>query len=200
MSGIMPLLANELDAGEALLDTNRALDQFLSTVERKAFRIARIAVGNPDDALDIVQDAMMGLAQKYAARPSEEWKPLFYRILQSRILDFHRKQNTRNRWTALLDRFRSHDDEDGEDAINTLPDPVDENPMLKASGQDAIQELEQALQTLPARQQQAFLLRAWEGLSVEETANAMGCSAGSVKTHYSRATQTLKSLLEDHWP
>lgn len=193
-------METESIAWEASLDNKAALDQFLSGVERKAYRIASLATGNPDDALDIVQDAMIGLVRKYASRPQEEWKPLFYRILNSRIMDSHRRRKFRNSWMGLFERFRSDEEEEHVDPGNEAADPVSGDPADKLAGQDALQELEKALQQLPARQQQAFMLRAWEGLSVEEAAVAMGCTAGSVKTHYSRATHTLKSLLEDHWP
>lgn len=193
-------MASETIAWEASLDNKAALDRFLSGVERKAYRIASLATGNPDDALDIVQDAMIGLVRKYASRPQQEWKPLFYRILNSRIMDHHRRKKFRNSWMGLFERFRSREEENHVDPSNEAADPVSGDPAEKLAGQNTLQHLEEVLQQLPARQQQAFMLRAWEGLSVDETAIAMGVTAGSVKTHYSRATHTLKSLLEDHWP
>ena len=185
---------------ESTLDKAQALDRFLADVERKAFRIAEIAVGNREEALDIVQDSMLGLVQKYAGRPSEEWKPLFYRILHSRIHDWYRKNKVRSRWMSWL-TFRKQDDEDeGADPLEQFADPAAREPMQTVANEYSIEKLEHAIQQLPARQQQAFLLRCWEGLSVADTAIAMACTQGSVKTHYSRAINTLRIELKGHWP
>jgi RNA polymerase sigma-70 factor (ECF subfamily) len=161
-------------------------------VEKKAFHYARIATGNEQDALDIVQDAMIKLVQRYAGRDEQEWGPLFHRILQSRIRDWYRRSLVRNRLRVW---FGSDEDED--DPLENQPDPVGHSPLGQLESGRFGEELERALGRLPNRQQQAFLLRAWEGLSVEETAQAMGCSAGSVKTHYSRAVHTLREQVED---
>lgn len=170
------------------LDTYN-LEQFLKEVEKRAFRIAHIATSNVDDALDIVQDAMMVLASKYAQRDKDEWPPLFHRILQNKIRDFYRRQKVRN---VFQNWFSSDEDEFEEDPIQTIADDKVHDPIRKISGEEEIIKLEQALKTLPVRQQQTFLLRAWEGLDVKQTAEAMGISTGSVKTHYSRALQALK--------
>ncbi len=173
------------------LDTYK-LEQFLKQVEKRAYRMAYIATSNVDDALDIVQDAMMVLATKYAGRSEEEWPPLFYRILQNKIRDFYRRQKVRN----IFHNWFSSDDEDIiEDPIQTIADDKVHDPVRKISAEKEVLELEQALQTLPVRQQQTFLLRAWEGLDVKQTAQAMGITTGSVKTHYSRALQALKKEL-----
>jgi len=174
------------------------MDRFLAGVERRALRMAEFAVGNRDDALDLVQDAMIALVKKYGGRPEGEWGALFHRILQSRIRDFHRRSRVRNRLFAWL--THSGDEEDAGDPIADIADPVAAGPAETLAGRDAVARLETALKTLPARQQQAFLLRSWEGLDVAGTAFAMGCSEGSVKTHYSRAVSRLRELLEDHWP
>ena len=192
-------VVGETGSKENTLDKTQALDQFLAGIERKAFKIAEIAVGNREEALDIVQDSMLGLVQKYADRPSEEWTPLFYRILQSRIRDWYRKNKVRSRWMSWLS-FRKQDDNEQEDPVQSLADPVAREPMQTVANENAIEKLESAIQHLPARQQQAFMLRAWEGLSVADTAIAMACSQGSVKTHYSRAVNTLRKELEGHWP
>jgi len=192
-------VVGETGSKENTLDKTQALDQFLAGIERKAFKIAEIAVGNREEALDIVQDSMLGLVQKYADRPSEEWTPLFYRILQSRIRDWYRKNKVRSRWMSWLS-FRKQDDEEQEDPVQALADPVAREPMQTLANEISIEKLEVAIQQLPARQQQAFMLRAWEGLSVADTAIAMACSQGSVKTHYSRAVNTLRKELEGHWP
>lgn len=157
--------------------------------------MARLATGNTDDALEIVQDAMFKLVEKYATRPEPEWSPLFYKILQSRINDWHRR-------TRLRDRFRSWlgITDEGNDPIQELPDGKDGNPEHLLQSHRRIDKLEEAVHGLPVRQQQAFLLRTMEGLDVRETARAMGCSEGSVKTHYSRAVHTLREKLGEHWP
>lgn len=181
-------------------DAREKMDAFLALVERRAFRMARIATGNTDDALDIVQDAMFGLVRKYGHKPENHWKPLFYRILNSRINDWYRRTRVRNRWRQWFGGSVASDGDVDENPVEQLSDPAGDNPANQVEIDSASQALDVALQQLPKRQQQAFLLRAWEGLSVKETANAMGCSQGSIKTHYSRALKTLREQLEDHWP
>ncbi|MCW8917355.1 MAG: RNA polymerase sigma factor [Gammaproteobacteria bacterium] len=168
------------------------LERFLAGVERRAFRFARVATGNDDDALEIVQEAMLKLVQHYAQSDAAEWPALFHRILQSRIRDGYRRSAVRNRLRVW---FGGGDEED--DPLQNQPDHHGQGPLQQLQNERFGGALEQALRALPNRQQQAFLLRAWEGLSVEETARAMGCSAGSVKTHYSRAIQSLRQRLED---
>ncbi len=153
--------------------------------------MARIATGNEDDALEIVQEAMLTLAQRYAARSEEEWAPLFHRILQSRIRDWYRRSKVRNRFRVWFKR-----DEEDDDPLENHPAPIPDEPLQQLETEQFGEALEKALGELPNRQQQAFLLRAWEGMSVDETAAAMGVSAGSVKTHYSRAVHTLREKLE----
>ena len=159
-------------------------------------RIAEIATGNRDDALEIVQDAMLKLASRYAARPEREWAPLFQRILQSRITDFHRRSVVRRRWRVWL----ASGDEDGvrPDPIENQPGPASTEPDRQSDAERMTAALERALQALPLRQRQAFLLRVWEDLDVAETARAMGCSEGSVKTHLSRAMHALRAALGDY--
>lgn len=165
------------------------LEQFLKQVEKRAYRMAHIATSNVDDALDIVQDTMLVMASKYASRNKEEWPPLFHRILQNKIRDHYRRQKVRN----IFHSWFSFDEEGiEEDHIQTIADEKIHDPVRKISGEEAIANLESALATLPVRQQQTFLLRAWEGLDVKQTATAMGITTGSVKTHYSRALQALK--------
>lgn len=176
-------------------DQNVVLNRFLASVERRAFRMAQIATGNTDDALDIVQDAMMTLVRKYSAKPEAEWGALFQTILQSRIRDWYRRSSVRNRLRSWL----HHDDDDDMDPLDALPDQQGKNPEQRLHLDDATDALNTALHALPLRQQQAFLLRNWEGLDVAHTAQAMGCSEGSVKTHYSRAVHSLRATLEDHW-
>jgi len=178
------------------LNRRRAMDRFLSDVERRAYRIALISVRDADDALDIVQDAMIRLARSYAERSESEWKPLFYRILQNRIRDHHRHESVRRRVFSWI--TRRDDDRDG-DQIARAPDPAAVLPDRQAALDDAMTALERGIRKLPDRQQQAFLLRTIECLDVASTAKAMGCSDGSVKTHYSRAVRSLRATLGSHW-
>jgi RNA polymerase sigma-70 factor (ECF subfamily) len=158
--------------------------------------MAQFATGNRDEALDIVQDAMLALARHYGSRATDEWGPLFHRILQSRIRDWYRRRHTQNRWLAWLGK----DDDNDEDPLAALADPHARRPEEQLGQSRAGTARGAPLGALPRRQQQAFLLRTWEGLDVAATAAAMGCSQGSVKTHYSRAVHRLRELLEDHWP
>ena len=178
----------------------RTMDEFLASVERRAFRMAEFATRNAEEALDIVQDAMIRWVNNYSAKPEAEWQPLFIRILQNRIRDWHRRKNVRDRWNGLRNFWRGAAGEESEDPIQTLADPKGKHPGEQAALKDSTKALDAALKTLPGRQQQAFLLRAWEEMSVADTARAMQCSEGSVKTHYSRAVHSLRHLLEDHWP
>jgi len=175
----------------------QALERFLAAVERRAFRIARGAVRDGDDALDIVQDAMISLARSYGRRPAAEWKPLFYRILNNGIRDFMRRRKVRMRVMAWWPS-RSAADEDAYDPVTAAPDPAG-GPLQQLEGEQALASLEAGLAALPGRQREAFILRALEGLDVAETAVAMGCSEGSVKTHYFRAVHTLRDRLGEHW-
>ena len=171
----------------------RALNQFLAGVELKAFKIAQAALRHEDDALDAVQDAMLQLARAYSGRPAEEWKPLFYRILENRIRDMQRRRTVRGRVMAWFP-LRGDDDDEEIDPIAQAPS-LEPQPVRRLELDEAVGALEQALGRLPGRQRQAFLLRSLEGLDVAETARAMGCSEGSVKTHYFRAVQALRAQL-----
>jgi RNA polymerase sigma-70 factor (ECF subfamily) len=172
---------------------SRALNQFLAGVELKAFKIAQASLRHEDDALDAVQDAMLQLARAYSERPAEEWKPLFYRILENRIRDMQRRRTVRGRVISWLP-FRGDDDDDEMDPIAQAPSP-EPQPTKRLELDQAMTALEKALGELPPRQRQAFMLRTLEGLDVAETATAMGCSQGSVKTHYFRAVQALRAQL-----
>ena len=173
--------------------SSRALEQFLASVEKRAFKIAQLSLRNDDDALDAVQDAMMKLARSYASRDSAEWRPLFYRILANGIRDMQRRRTVRGRIMAWLPARDAEDDEDF-DPIAQAPSH-EPNPARRLELDQAIGALETAVAELPARQKQAFLLRNFEGLDTSETADAMGCSEGSVKTHYFRALETLRARL-----
>lgn len=173
----------------------RTLDQFLKSVERRALRMAELATGNRDEALDLVQDAMFGFARHYAGKPAADWAPLFYRVLDSRLNDWHRRRSVRSRWLAVWTR---NDDDDEHDEIAQAPDTNDPGPLLRLAGSEAAHALDAALGNLPLRQRQAFLLRVWEGFDVAATASTMRCSEGSVKTHLSRALAALRRALEDY--
>ena len=152
-------------------------------------------------ALDIVQDAMMKLVEKYSSRPPEEFPMLFQRILQNTTRDFWRRQKIRNVWTSLLSSF-SVAGEDGDETdpleVITSDSYNGEQPQAQLEQRQTMALIEEALQKLPARQREAFLMRYWEDMDVAETAAAMGCSQGSVKTHCSRAVHTLAKLLAEH--
>jgi RNA polymerase sigma-70 factor (ECF subfamily) len=174
-------------------DSARALETFLAGVERKAFRIAQIALRHEADALDAVQDAMMQLAHRYASRPPEEWKPLFYRILENRVRDMQRRRIVRQRVMAWMP-WQGEDEEEASDPMAQVPD-LGPQPAAQVESDEMMRALEKAVSELPGQQRQAFLLRNFEGLDVAETAVAMKCSPGSVKTHYFRAVRALRSKL-----
>ena len=185
--------------GDVALNQQSAMNGFLREVERRALRMAQMRTGNRDDALEIVQEAMLGLVKRYSNRPSPEWKPLFYRILQSRINDFHRRRAVRNRVMVFMPWNRDDSEQD--------PDPMDwasagerENPVQELQREAMVAAMMAAIGELPGRQQQAFMLRAWEGLSVRDTAVSMSCSEGSVKTHYARALRSLRDQLVEVRP
>jgi RNA polymerase sigma-70 factor, ECF subfamily len=176
-------------------DPKDSLNRFLADVERRAFKMARFASRNTDEAFDVVQEAMLQFLRRYTDRPHEEWKPLFYRVLQSRITDWHRRASVRKRFLAWLGR--TDGEEERTDPLESVADPANPNPSDHILLQEKRMALEKAIRRLPLRQQQAFLLRAWEGMAVAQAAFVMGCSEGSIKTHYSRAVHTLRVLLED---
>ena len=191
-------LASESSTGTRALRQEQQLNRFLAEVERRALRIAEISVRDRDDALDLVQDAMIKLCRSYGERPSNEWTPLFYRILQNGVRDWHRRQAVRNRIMVWFGRGRN--DEDEYDVVAGAPDPIGRSPDEELANNEAMDSLELAVSDLPARQREAFMLRTFEGLDVAGTALAMGCSEGSVKTHYSRAIHALRDRLEEHGP
>jgi len=187
----------EPSTGAGTLQRERQLNQFLAEVERRALRIAEIAVRDRDEALDLVQNAMIKLVNNYASRPQAEWTPLFYRILQNGVRDWHRRQKVKNRVMVWFGRGKSDGDE--YDVVASAPDLAGRSPEQELQTGQAMQKLEGAVHALPGRQREAFMLRTFEGLDVAGTAAAMGCSEGSVKTHYSRAIHTLRDKLGEHW-
>ncbi|OFZ85967.1 MAG: RNA polymerase sigma factor [Betaproteobacteria bacterium RBG_16_66_20] len=176
------------------------LSAFLAGVERRAFKQAVFAVRDEEAALDIVQDAMMRLSERYGDRAPEEMPPLFQRILQNAIRDWFRRQKVRSTWVTLLSSLApGRGDEDEQDPLETLQAAGDSNreesPPHRLERSQVIEIIEQEISRLPARQREAFIMRYWEELDVAETAKAMGCSEGSVKTHCSRAAHALAAAL-----
>jgi RNA polymerase sigma-70 factor (ECF subfamily) len=181
--------------------TDKELSDFLATVERRAFKQAVYAVRKDEAALDIVQDAMIKLAEKYGDKPAAELPMLFQRILQNTIHDYFRREKVRNTWVSLFssmggdaeehedfDLLESYAAEEGTEAAESSADKVERQQVLA--------QIDDEIQKLPTRQREAFLMRYWEDMDVAETAAAMGCSEGSVKTHCSRATHALAQALK----
>ena len=193
MNGLAGTLDAELLA-ETAQETPATLDAFLAQVERRAFRVAELNLRQREDAMDAVQDAMLRLVKHYRDKPAAEWAPLFWGILRRRIVDLQRRRKVRSIVVGWLGGGR---DDEGDE----LPgwDPADRGPGPLDRLQDAQSwgDLGAALRKLPRRQREAFTLRMLEELDVAETARAMGCSEGSVKTHLSRAMQRLREQLED---
>ena len=154
-----------------------------------------------ESALDIVQDAMMKLAEKYADRPPGEMPMLFQRILQNAIRDWFRRQKVRSTWTTLFSSFGGKDDDEDHDILETLQKEhtsnIPDSPAAQLEQAQLLTIIEQSIEKLPGRQREAFMLRYWEELDVAETAAAMGCSQGSVKTHCSRAVHALSGMLKN---
>lgn len=167
---------------------------FLAKVERRALRMAEFATRDRDEALDLVQDSLLRFVRRYRDKPVSEWRPLFYRTLENRILDWHRSRRSRGRWWT---RWVADEDDD---PLEAIPAPAAEGPLQRLQREHSLSRLETALQALPLRQQQVFLLRIWEGLDVADTARAMGIGQGSVKTHLSRALARLRAELGEEWP
>jgi|SRR4051812_26396038 RNA polymerase sigma-70 factor (ECF subfamily) len=182
------------------LASRSELSAFLASVERRAFKQALFAVRDEEAALDIVQDAMLRLAEKYGNRPPAELPLLFHRIVQNAIRDWYRRQKVRSLWTTLLSSLSGGDEDDDRDPLETLEaadgSNLQESPSAQLEQAQVLEIIEQELKRLPERQRQAFIMRYWEELDVAETAKVMGCSEGSVKTHCSRATHALASALK----
>jgi RNA polymerase sigma-70 factor (ECF subfamily) len=194
-SATLTALASPIDRRvrmqESVLNQERALERFLAGIERRAFRIAQMALRDRAEAEDAVQDAMIRLVRSYASRPEVEWRPLFYRILKNRITDLQRKRKVRSVVRAW---WSGGDAEDAPDPVDSTLDPSG-SPEQELEGRELLARIEEVLAGLSGRQREAFLLRNFEGLDVAETAVAMGCSEGSVKTHYFRALQALQLAL-----
>ncbi len=177
------------------LERNLELEGFFARVEKRAFRMAEISTGNRDDALDILQDSMCKLVDKYAKRNPDEWGPLFHTILQRMIVDWYRRNAVRERFSGWFGS--NHKDDESEDPIQNVKDAYGKTPEQEVQSDRRIAIIDRVIRELPLRQQQAFLLRALEGFDVKQTARIMKCSDGSVKTHYSRAVHVLREKLGD---
>ena len=179
--------------------TEQELSEFLKSVERRAFKRSIYHVRDEEAALDIVQDSMMKLAEHYADKPPAELPMLFQRILSNCTLDWFRRNKTRKALFSNLSDFESAGGDGEFDVLETLS--VVEGSERNESAQTTVErsqifrEIEIEIQELPGRQREAFLMRYWEEMDVAETAAAMGCSEGSVKTHCSRAVQALSKSL-----
>jgi RNA polymerase sigma-70 factor (ECF subfamily) len=182
------------------LATEQELSDFLKSVERRAFKRSVYHVRDNEAALDIVQDSMLKLAQHYGDRPPTEFPMLFQRILSNATMDWFRRSKTRNALFSNLSDFEGADGDGDFDLLETLSASNDseahESAEDSTSRAQTLHQIEVAIQDLPARQREAFLMRYWEEMDVAETAAAMGCTEGSVKTHCSRAVHALSKILK----
>lgn len=181
--------------------TDKELSDFLENVERRAYKQALYAVRKNEAALDVVQDAMIKLAEKYGDKPAAELPLLFQRILQNTIHDYFRREKVRGTWVSLFSSMTPKGEEGGDfDILEVFESesgtPGAESSLDKVEREQILASIDAEIQKLPTRQREAFLMRYWEDLDVAETAAAMGCSEGSVKTHCSRATHALANALK----
>lgn len=174
--------------------TPATLEAFLAQIERRAFRMAEIQLRHREDAMDAVQDAMLRLVKHYADKPATEWSPLFWGILRRRIVDLQRRRKVRS---IVVGWLGGGQDDDGGELPSWEPADHGPGPLERLHDAQSYADMAAAVQKLPRRQREAFMLRTLEGLDVAETARAMGCAEGSVKTHLSRALQNLRAQLED---
>jgi RNA polymerase sigma-70 factor (ECF subfamily) len=186
---------NEADNARLAKPVGDSIDVFFASVECRALRMAQFATRQSPDAFDLVQEAMIKLIEVYGDRPVEECRILFFKILHNRILDWHRRNKVRSRFRLWF----FQDLESEIDPLEQIPDTAVRDGETQLTLDLTIEALNRAVEALPLRQQQAFLLRAWEGLNVRDTAVAMGCSEGSIKTHYSRAVHSLRKSLAQHY-
>lgn len=175
--------------------TESMLDHFLRSVERRALRHAELACREHEEALDVVQDAMLAFVRRYRRHPGGEWPLLFWSVLNSKLIDLQRRRSVRGRWLGWLGAV---DEAESVDPIQQVIDVDEPGPLVRLADGEATEALLEALRQLPLRQRQAFLFRLWEGLDVSQTARAMAISDGSVKTHLFRAMQNLRARLENH--
>jgi RNA polymerase sigma-70 factor (ECF subfamily) len=197
---LVPSCANNTAPAEGLLASRSELSAFLEGVEKRAFKQAVFAVREQEAALDIVQDAMLRLAEKYGDRPPGELPLLFHRIMQNAIRDWFRRQKVRSLWTTLLSSLSPGREDEDQDPLETLEaadgSNAQEGPAEQLEQAQVLEIIDQEISRLPERQREAFVMRYWEELDVAETARRMRCSEGSVKTHCSRAAHTLAAALK----
>jgi RNA polymerase sigma-70 factor, ECF subfamily len=194
-----PLLLRHVDGNSKTwhfliaVEASPELESFLRSVGPRAFRIARLALRDDQDALDALQDSMIKLVRRYGTRSKEQWAPLFYAILRNCVRDQQRSRQSRGSILGWFGRLTNLGErEAGEPAVvDAVP-----QPMQELESEERLRKVLNAIADLPARQQEAFLLRNIEELSVRDSAIAMGCSESSVKTHYSRAVHALREKLE----
>jgi len=178
--------------------TYNTMEEFLKAIEKRAFAIAKISTSRHEDALDIVQETMFKMVEKYRSKPPQEWRPLFYRILNNKITDHYRRQAVRNNIFIWKSSDRDQSDDYFQPDLAGSAERSSEEPDEMLMRQQRIDRLTKGVHKLAKRQREAFLLRSWECLSTRETAYAMGCTEGSVKTHYSRALEKLRAQLEGY--
>ena len=189
LAGMEPGTIDAASAADApARESPGSLEQFLDGIAARAFRFAEAGLRHRDDAMDVVQDAMLKMLG-YRDRPASEWTPLFWTVLRSRIVDAQRRRSFRLGWMSPAD---AREEPVGIEWADDAPDPSRAN-----DGREAYGVLVQALRELPRRQREAFTLRVLEDLDVATTARVMGCGEGSVKTHLSRARDALRKRLED---
>ncbi|MHB8345727.1 MAG: RNA polymerase sigma factor [Acidiferrobacterales bacterium] len=183
-----------------------SLEMFLVRVENQAYRIAQVALWDQELALDVVQDSMLRLVEHYREKPHSEWPALFFTILRNRINDARRQRRIRDRIGRIVPLFGRHPDTEVQEEVDLLElglgvddNQRDSDPENMLSGQRIRRSIEAAVQQLPQRQRQVFMLREGQELSVKETSQILGCSEGTVKQHHFRAMQTLRHLLAEVW-
>lgn len=176
-------------------ERRQQLDDFFKQQQTRAFKMAYVMTQNREDALELVQDSMLRLVRSYASKPSREWRMLFYRILQNCIRDFHRRQGIRKLFGVFSLSSQPFEDE----PETQVQDTQQHDPQQRLEQTGELAQIITALKTLPLRQQQVFLLRAWQEFSVSESADILSISPGSVKTHYSRAQNSLRDILGDSY-
>lgn len=181
-------------------DTEQHFRLFVEKMTGRALVMMESSSGHHDVAMDIVQESFIALHQNYLKRPVEEWTPLFYTILNHRLMDWHRREQRKQKRFAWFKPILMELEESEVDPALLVEDTRNINPAEFLSQSHTIEEIQKAIARLPIRQQQAFLLRAWENMDTKTTAQIMECSEGSVKTHYHRAIQTLRSNLSQFDP
>jgi RNA polymerase sigma-70 factor (ECF subfamily) len=186
-------------SGLFVLASESELTEFLKSVEKRAFKRSVYHVRNEESALDIVQESMMKLAEHYGHKPVTELPMLFQRILSNCTLDWFRRQKVQNALFSNMSDFESSNEDDDFNLLEALDassgSDLGESAESITDRAQTLRSIEEQVQQLPARQREAFLMRYWEEMDVAETAAAMGCSQGSVKTHCSRAVSALSQAL-----